>query len=217
MPTGRSTPVAVQGKTQVWLTARELANELHIAPKTLTSLRRHGKVAYVNLGSVKYPRFRYQMPARTPAQLQPAPIERVGILTYAEVGAILGTNVLAVRKMVQRKDLAFVNTVGNRRMITIEELRRVLVKRDKRTGQEKRSYSPILVKWLRKYLVSGIVSHETLDALIREAAAVTSDRRSGYITRLWDLFDQVNAVLKAIEEERKGLLGEAQRTPPAPQ
>src|SRR5271167_121666 len=115
MPTGRSTPVAVQGKTQVWLTARELANELHIAPKTLTSLRRHGKVAYVNLGSVKYPRFRYQMPARTPAQLQPAPIERVGILTYAEVGAILGTNVLAVRKMVQRKDLAFVNTVGNHR------------------------------------------------------------------------------------------------------
>lgn len=185
----------------MWLTARELSNELHIPIPYVTVLRRRRKLAYINLGSLKEPRYRYKMPAATPAEIEP-PIERIALLTYDEVAAILGLRRDAIRKIVERGDLKPASTAGNRQLVTIAEFRRCLAIRDKRRGQTKQAYSPILMKWLKGYIETREIQFQVLDILVKEAAAVPSDKRSGFITRLWDLFDRVNAVLREIEQER---------------
>jgi hypothetical protein len=58
------------------------------------------------------------------------------------------------------------------------------------------------MRWLKSYLESREIPVQVLDSLIKEAAAVPSERRSGYITKLWSLFDQVQAILKEIEKEK---------------
>lgn len=186
-----------------WLTARELSSELHCSIPTITTLRQKRRLTYINIGTIKCPQFRYQIPPHTPAQLIPE-IERIGLLTYDEVGSILGINRDTVRQMAKRRKIKTVGTSGNRRTISIAEFRRWLAERDKRSGQTKQSYSPILVEWLKSYLKTREIPVQVLDKLIREAATVPTDKRSGYITKLWNLFDQVNAILREIEQERNG-------------
>ena len=190
----------------MWLTARELSNELHIPYSRINSLRKQRRITYINIGSPKHSEFRYQMPEHVPAKIEP-PIERVGLLTYTEVAEILGCTKMAVSKMFQRKAKVKAS-VGNRKMITVAALRELLARKDRRKGQTKKSYSPLLMKWLKAYLAGNTATVQVLDSLIKEAASVTSDKRSGYITRLWDLFDQVQALLGEIEKERNGAPGE---------
>jgi hypothetical protein len=184
----------------MWLTARELANELHLSDQSVTKLRRGGRLAYINLGTPKNPQYRYQLPRHVPEKLRTPPVERIGLLTYTEVGHILGTSNMAVRKMVSRGELQVVSVVRKRKMVTVSELRKVLALRDRRSGQAKQSYSPLLMTWLKGYLASKEAPVEVLDELIRTAAArAPLDQRSGYITRLWALFDEVNRLLKQMD------------------
>lgn len=181
----------------MWLTTRDISTELSISQMGVTKLRRRGKLAYINLGSAKHPNYRYQLPSHTPEKAKTPPIERIGLLTYGEVGAVLGTSNMAVRKMVSRGELQVVSVVRKRKMVTVAELRRVLALRDRRSGQMKQSYSPLLMKWLKSYLASKTAPVQVLESLIKEASAhAPLDQRSGYITRLWSLFDEVNGLLK---------------------
>jgi len=182
----------------MWLTVRELCNELHIHPQSANTLRRRGKLPYINLGSAKHPNFRYQLPPHTPAAIVPE-IERVAFLTYDEVGSLFGISRDGIRKMMTRKHMK-ATRLGKRSFVTVQELRRVLAIRDQRSGQAKQSYSPILMRWLKKYLESREIPVQVLDELVRTAAErAPLDQRSGYITRLWNLFDEVNALLKKLD------------------
>ena len=183
----------------MWLTARELCNELHITPGTVTTLRRRRQLAYINLGTAKLPNFRYQIPPHSPIQAVPA-VERVAFLTHDEVASLLGVQRDAIRKMMTRKQLR-ATRLGKRSFVTVQELRRVLAIRDRRSGQAKQSYSPILMRWLKSYLESREIPVQVLDSLVRTAAErAPLDQRSGYITKLWSLFDEVNRLLREIEK-----------------
>jgi hypothetical protein len=186
----------------MWLTVRELCNELHIHPQSANTLRRRGKLPYINLGSAKHPNFRYQLPPHTPAKIVPE-IERVAFLTYDEVGSLFGISRDGIRKMMTRKHMKGTR-LGKRSFVTVQELRRVLAIRDQRSGQAKQSYSPILMKWLNGYLESKTAPVEVLSRMIEQASAVPDfGRRSSYISQLWDLFDRVNVLLAAIQEEQR--------------
>ena len=188
----------------MWLTARELANELHLSDQSVTKLRRGGRLAYINLGTPKNPQYRYQLPRHVPEKLRTPPVERIGLLTYTEVGHILGTSNMAVRKMVSRGELQVVSVVRKRKMVTVSELRKVLALRDRRSGQDKQSYSPILMTWLKHYLEKQTAPVEVLTRMIEQASAVSDfGRRSSYISQLWDLFDKVNSILAAAQKEQR--------------
>jgi hypothetical protein len=56
------------------------------------------------------------------------------------------------------------------------------------------------MKWLKAYLESKTAPVQVLESLIQEASAnAPLDQRSGYITKLWALFDEVNALLKKMD------------------
>jgi hypothetical protein len=72
--------------------------------------------------------------------------------------------------------------------------------REKRRGPGKASYSPIIVKWLKRYLeTSKKMDSEILDELLRSAVPLKEPQRGIYAAKLWNAFDSVNALLAEIE------------------
>jgi excisionase family DNA binding protein len=197
----------------MWLTTKELSHELRVSPTRVVLMRKRGQLAWINLGTGKTPSYRYQLPKIHAANPVPA-IERVAFLTTNEAAELLGVNRATVRSYIFTKTLKRV-MVGKRAMISVAELRRFLAIREKRRGQDKQSYSPLLMKWLREYLDSKAVPVQVLELLLQEAVKVGEPEKSRYVTLLWDHFDKVNALLKEIEDKgRDGAPGETRTLTP---
>lgn len=176
----------------MWLSSREICAELRISPITLSGLRKRRQIQFIKLGQ----QYRYALPEAS--RLAPFPqLERVALLTYQEVAQIVGLSTISVRVAVHDQRLATIRE-GRRNYVTILELRRFLAAREKRSGQAKRGVSKIIVAWMKEYLEKDEVPVQVLDRLLLEAAKLPEPGRSEAISRLWQLFDEVNAILRSI-------------------
>ena len=183
----------------MWLTTREICSELRIRSPRLVTLRKLGKIQYIKLGT----QYRYRLPE--PSRLAPIPqIERIGMLTYDEMAEVLGLSREAVRFAVHVGRMHPI-AIGRRRYFTILELRRILAEREQRTGQGKRGVSKLVVDWARRCVTEDDVPVEVLDGLLKEASKLSDPGRSQAISRLWQLFDEVNEILMTIRKVHRGL------------
>ena len=179
----------------MWLTSRELSEELHVSTKTIPKWRQQRKIRFIKLGN----QYRYELPRPTEADIIPQ-IERIAFLNYAEVAQILGMRATSpVRLAVHEKRLIPVR-VGRRKFFTVKEVRRFLALRENRRGQAKQYASRILLDWVRHYLIKDDVPVQVLDSLLKEASAkLPEPERSQAITDLWNLFDSVDDIMRKIK------------------
>lgn len=181
----------------MWLKGRELANELGISPCSVNRLRLRRKVPYINLGTAESPKYRYQLP--NPVETTgDGDIERAGMLSYKELATILGISCVNVRVCVSH-GMYFPVQIGRRKYFTIKEVKRILALREKRSGQKRQDVSTVLVEWVRNYLAKDEMPVEQLSAMLADAGTLPEPQRSEVITKLWNLFDQVNELLKMLK------------------
>ena len=76
----------------MWLTAREISDELHVSSSAIIRLRKARKIQYIKLGRL----YRYAIPPRSVASWEP-PIDRIAFLTSQEVAEITGMSYVRVR------------------------------------------------------------------------------------------------------------------------
>jgi len=183
----------------MWLTTREICAELHCSTALLRSLRRRNKIRYLRIGN----QYRYELPKPTEAQAVPA-IERLPLLTCRELADVLGITYISVRVGIFEKRF-HPTVVGKRRYFTILELHRILAHREGRKGQDKQKSSRILVDWVRHYLERDDVPVQVLDTLLKQAVKLQEPAQSEAVSKLWKLFDQVNAILQQIARESRGI------------
>jgi len=181
-----------------WVKKADLCRELGIGKHVAEKLIAQKKIREI----VVSPTLKlYVLPELPPIQLDP-PIERVAFLTLVEVGEILGLKRNGVKAIIHRNQLKTHSGAGQRLYVSIADLRQYLAFRERRKGPGKTQYSPIVIKWLKQYLEKKKVEADILDELIRAASPLQDPERGIYASKLWTLFDQVNALLQEIEKLR---------------
>ena len=121
-------------------------------------------------------------------------IQHVPLLSNREVAEIVGLTPSAIRQLKKRKGLSGI-TVNHQTLYTAGEIRRFLLRREKR-GRE--SYSPILVRWLQGLAAQDEhVTVRVFDEMLSQVVAIPEPEKSIYLTQLWWHFDMINDLLRS--------------------
>jgi hypothetical protein len=188
--------------SQRWLTATELAIELGIDHETVLALHKQGKIAGIGTNAAT---MRYLDPGPELArQTQQKRLEYFPVITTRELAEILGISQGQVRKdaaygVIEATEIV-PNGRGKRAFYDVATVRKILAEREKRRGPGRKTYSTILIKWVRGWLMSQKTQVQVLDELIRKVAAQVPDpEKTAMIKELWDLFDRVNEILEVCD------------------
>jgi hypothetical protein len=180
-----------------WLTATELAIELSVDVSVVETLHKQGKIKGIGTGK----NARYLDPGPELArEAQGRRLEYFSMITSRELAEILGIVPSQVRKLAALGQIVPTeiqpNGRGTRAFYNVAELRRVLAEREKRSGPGRKTYSSVLVKWVRGWLATRQSPVQVLDELIHQVASKVPDpEKTVMIKELWDLFDRVNDLM----------------------
>jgi len=124
-------------------------------------------------------------------------IEHIPLASSQEFAEVLGVKRSTIRQW-KRRGRVSGEIIGSQTLYSVSEVRRVLFWKNLMSN---RGYSPILVAWLTG-IVEGDqrIGGDILDKLLRQALPLPEPERSKYVTELWNLFDQVNRILKYARE-----------------
>lgn len=153
----------------------------------------------------------FRMPdrGRTWRILDPAPALRrqlkeprlidVCIITRAELAEITGLSIDLLKWHCRDGNLK--GSINSGLMMhSVRQVRDFIAYYDDRKGRSKHSYNSIIVDWLKRYLDEAKPNGEIIDRLIREAVVMPEPARSQLVFKLWNLFDQVNDLLKECQK-----------------
>jgi hypothetical protein len=192
----------------MYLTSREVALQLRIAPSGVQRLHKQGWLTGFKIGR----QWRYILPKLPDAPVVPH-IETVPVFSVLEAAEILGLKENTIRSCIHRGQIKTVKQApkGSHTptLISAYEIRKLSLHKAKRGrptsgthfANKVPMYSPVLMKWLRHWLSTRQTPFQVLDEMINLAVKTPNhEQRSRYVTELWDLFEKVNALLKEIED-----------------
>lgn len=123
-------------------------------------------------------------------------LEHVPLLSGREAAEVLRVKPGTIRQLKKRGRLQGTAT-SNGTLYTVEELRRILLRRRSKAGNGK-LYSPLLGRWAQGLVAQdATVQAEVLDELLRQAVGLADPLKSKYIAELWQHFDAVNSLLRS--------------------
>jgi hypothetical protein len=181
-----------------WLTIDEASTELRCTRDAIMGLLASKQLVGVRTADGGY-RILDPAAALRRNMLEPA-FERFPFLSLKEVSEVTGLSFEAVRWYVRYKRLhaARIPNGPRYKVVAVGELRRFLADYEKRKGPGRKTYSPIIVRWLKKYLAEDLKPNAgVLQELMEKVVVLPEPQRSIARARLWRLFDEVDALLKS--------------------
>lgn len=183
-----------------YLSVKETAVELGISPPAVVRLLKKKLLVGFQVNNI----WRILDPAvELRRQLREPKLHDVAVVTRQELSVITGLSQGVLRWHAHEGNLKGTLTgKGNRGLVvhSVRQIRDFLAYHDHRRGRDKHSYSSIIVDWLKRYLDELKPNGEIIDRLVKEAVVLPEPARSQMVFKLWNLFDQVNDLLKECQK-----------------
>lgn len=189
-----------------WLSLDEASAELRCSHHAIKHLIASKQIAAVRLSDGEY-RILDPSPALRRNLLQPT-FDRLPFLSLREVSQVLGLTVDTVKWYARHDRLRFIHIPGgpHYKVVTVGELRRFLAEYEKRAGPGKKTYSQVIVRWLRKYMADDLTPNGgVLAHLLENAVPVPEPQKAVILISLWKHFDAIEGILREIKTIKAGI------------
>ncbi len=187
-----------------WLTIFDVCAELRLSRRAVLNMLRHRQLVGYRLprsGRNSWGEWRILDPSAAFARYVSESrrhIEHVPLLSTQETAELLSVSPAAIRQL-KRRGCLHGTKVGTATLYSAAEIRRFLLRREKRSRQGKRRvYSPILATWARGLAQRDEnVGVQVLDSLLHQAIAIPEPAKSRYVTEIWEHFDAINSLVRS--------------------